>query len=307
MSYAPLNCYYYFSPLQVSKMYGYIDDIGITHPTFTITGPESLCAGQTATYTVTALAGVTTYTWQVPYSMTIISGQGTNSITVRAQYNNGGEITVTPDCGYYSSSFIVQNLSYIAITGPEIACTNQVLAYEAPYFANTAYTWSITNGAIVSGQGTNIVNVVLYHDPSNYSILDVSIPSPCDPTQTVTGNIYIQHYPDNCQTQSSEQTNNSNTDNTEKSLNAEKVDIRIPDSKSIHIHPNPARNFVTVTMPDNEMYNLVLINSIGQTVLRKSKVQYIINLDIHSYNDGIYIINLIGKSKTFSKILIIKK
>lgn len=306
MSWAPVNCLFYFSPLQTSKMYGYIDDIGITHPTFTITGPESLCAGQTATYTVTALAGVTTYTWQVPYSMTIISGQGTNSITVQGQNNNGGEITVTPNCGYYSASFIVQNLSFISITGPEIACTNQYLTYEAPYFANTTYTWSITNGAIVSGQGTNMVQVVLYQDPSNYSVLDVSIPSPCDPTQTVTGIIYIDHYPDNCQLRPSEQTNSSNTYDIEKSVNS-KVGSRIPDSKNIQIHPNPARTIVTVTMPDSEMYDLVLINSLGQTVLRKNKVQHQLNINVGIYNEGIYIINLISKSKYYNKKLIIKK
>lgn len=307
MGYAPLNCLYYFSPLQTSKMYGYIDDIGITHPTFTITGPQSLCSGQTATYSVTALTGATTYTWQVPYSMTILSGQGTNSILVQAISDHGGEITVTPNCGYTSARFVVQNLSYLTITGPEMACTNQILTYEAPYFANTTYTWSITNGDIVSGQGTNIVNVVLYQDPSNYSILDVSIPSPCDPTQTITGNIYIQHYPDNCQTQASGQTNNTNANNLEKSLNSEKVDSRILDSQYIQIRPNPARTTVTVTIPDGDTYDLILINSLGQNILRKNKIQHQVNLDVSAYNEGIYIVNLIGQSKNYSKKLIIKK
>ncbi len=140
--------------------------------------------GQTAVYSVTTIPGVTTYTWVVPYSMTIINGQGTNSITVQAQYDNGGQISVTPNCGYGIATFDVQNLAYLNIIGPEIACTNQYINYEAPYFANTTYTWTITDGNIVSGQGTNSVTVVLYQT-NTYSVLDVSIPSPCNPNQSM--------------------------------------------------------------------------------------------------------------------------
>lgn len=59
MSYAPSSCRNYFSPLQVGKMYGYINDIGISYPTLNISGPNYLCSGNTATYSVPYQSGVT--------------------------------------------------------------------------------------------------------------------------------------------------------------------------------------------------------------------------------------------------------
>jgi len=47
----------------------------------TITGPTSICEGQTVTYTIPTITYATTYLWTVPNG-TIISGQGTPSITV---------------------------------------------------------------------------------------------------------------------------------------------------------------------------------------------------------------------------------
>src|SRR5690606_14987681 len=55
MGYAYRTCRSYFSPMQVAKMYGYIDDIGISHPSFYITGPNYVCTGQSGTLSVPAL------------------------------------------------------------------------------------------------------------------------------------------------------------------------------------------------------------------------------------------------------------
>lgn len=60
-----------------------------------ISGPASVCIGQTnITYSVPAMYGATTYTWAVPSGSTIVSGQGTNSITVN--YGSiAGKVAVT--------------------------------------------------------------------------------------------------------------------------------------------------------------------------------------------------------------------
>lgn len=85
MSYSSTDCFSFFTPMQVAKMTYYKNTIGISYPAFTITGPDRLCAGETATYSVTSLPGVTEYDWQVPSSMYITSSPPYgNSISVYA-------------------------------------------------------------------------------------------------------------------------------------------------------------------------------------------------------------------------------
>jgi len=50
----------------------------------------------TATYSVNAVSGATTYAWAVPAGYTIISGQGTNSISVSIVRGSTGIVTVVP-------------------------------------------------------------------------------------------------------------------------------------------------------------------------------------------------------------------
>ncbi len=55
-----------------------------------ITGlATAVCIGSQQTYTIAALPGATSYTWTVPASYSIVSGQGTNSILVNVGTANG--------------------------------------------------------------------------------------------------------------------------------------------------------------------------------------------------------------------------
>lgn len=65
-----------------------------------ITGLSSLTANQQTTYSVAAVSGATSYAWSVPTGWTILSGQGTVSITVRAG-TQSGTVKVVPQnaCG----------------------------------------------------------------------------------------------------------------------------------------------------------------------------------------------------------------
>ncbi len=65
----------------------------------TVSGPLSVCAGSTQTYTYSG-TGWTTYTWTVPAGTTITTGQGTNTITILAG-STPGQICCTPSgaCG----------------------------------------------------------------------------------------------------------------------------------------------------------------------------------------------------------------
>jgi hypothetical protein len=54
-----------------------------------ITGVSSLCANQVSTYSIAPIVGVTSYTWTKPSGWTIVSGQGTTSIQVKAGTSTG--------------------------------------------------------------------------------------------------------------------------------------------------------------------------------------------------------------------------
>ena len=70
-----------------------------------ITGVGGACTGTTQTYSVGAVTGAATYTWSVPASWSIISGQGTTSITVSVGAT-AGNICVVPSnlCGAATGS-----------------------------------------------------------------------------------------------------------------------------------------------------------------------------------------------------------
>ncbi|MFL5753056.1 MAG: PKD domain-containing protein, partial [Bacteroidia bacterium] len=95
--------------------------------TSAISGPTPLCPNATGTtYSVTATAG-STYMWTVPAGAAIISGQGTNSVTVNWT-NTGGNVSVTETNGCGSAAPVVfpvvMNSAAVtsAITGPNPVC-----------------------------------------------------------------------------------------------------------------------------------------------------------------------------------------
>jgi hypothetical protein len=156
-----------------------LTDEGIPVPPLgTITGPFQQCipiGAGTATFSVPTVLGVTTYTWNVPAGMTITSGQGTNTITVSwtsTAVHDGilGMMTVTPGtaCGSGTPSGVMVDINYTvpvrppSISGPAKLCPGDAGIYSTGTVARArTYTWTVPTGmTIVSGQGTNIINVI---------------------------------------------------------------------------------------------------------------------------------------------------
>jgi len=68
-----------------------------------IQGTSYVCAQQTYTYSVAGITGATKYTWTVPSRAKILSGQGTQSITVKLS-RSGGNVTVVASNSCFSST-----------------------------------------------------------------------------------------------------------------------------------------------------------------------------------------------------------
>ena len=126
----------------------------------TVTGPATVCSGQTGrTYSVNSVTGATSYTWSVPSGFTITSGQGTSSIQVTPGSANGN-ISVTAGNGTCTSAS--PNLAVVVSTGlaqPVISpsgtvqyCTGDALQLTAaqPTLSCGPATTSVCNGSPVN-------------------------------------------------------------------------------------------------------------------------------------------------------------
>ncbi len=141
-----------------------------------ISGASKLCPGNSQTYSVVAVARATSYTWSVPTGVSIVSGQGTNSINVSVSVGyTGGVISVSASniCGQSAArtKAIAQNLPVTpgTISGrKDGVCNTNAVAYSISQVANaTSYTWTVNGGAITSGQGTTGINVNYITSTSN--------------------------------------------------------------------------------------------------------------------------------------------
>lgn len=127
----------------------------------TITGENGACIGATLTYSIAEVADATGYTWDVPETWALISGQNTNSITVTVG-EEAGEVTVfvTNTCGN-SQAAVKAVAPVLAPAAPVIAgdtevCENsQGLVYTISNpVAGATYTWALPQGWTFVGAGT---------------------------------------------------------------------------------------------------------------------------------------------------------
>ncbi len=139
-----------------------------------ITGLASVPQGSTGiNYTITPIAGATSYTWIVPLGATIVYGQGTTSIWVDYSCTVGsGNILVTANNACGSSGGSSLNITITAnvpatpggiTTSPSTSLPKgltNVIYYISPVTGAASYTWTVPGGAaITSGQGTTVIVV----------------------------------------------------------------------------------------------------------------------------------------------------
>ena len=135
-----------------------------------MTGPSIVCPGSTHTYEVPPASGATSHQWSASPGITILSGEGTTTVTVAFDNNfvGGGLNVVGSNCtGIGQSRYRAINRQPLPatpglITGPTVGvCGPQTSTYSIAAMSNvTGYEWQVpANATIVSGQGTTTVTV----------------------------------------------------------------------------------------------------------------------------------------------------
>ncbi|MBB6609733.1 DUF3494 domain-containing protein [Pontibacter sp. Tf4] len=163
-----------------------------------INGPSEVCKSQAGLiYSVVPVTGVSTYTWSVPTGWTIVSGQGTATITVTAGATNGNiTVTATNDCGTSTAQQFPVKVSTEApanpgaITGIATACAGQQnITYSIAAVAGaTSYEWSVPGWVIVSGQGTTTITV---NAGAGNTTITVVAKNACGNTSSTTKQIQV--------------------------------------------------------------------------------------------------------------------
>lgn len=136
-------------------------------PTAILGGSANACPNTTKTYSVASVPNATTYNWTAPSNASIVSGQGTTSVTVSFNANfTSGQIKVNAqNCSGTSNNrqMMVYGAptSATGFTGPETGvCGGTTKNYSVAANASaTSYTWTVPAGATFTGQGTNSISV----------------------------------------------------------------------------------------------------------------------------------------------------
>jgi len=135
-----------------------------------MSGPFALCPGQAnQVFSVPSVSGASSYQWSVPNNVTIISGQGTPSLTVDVGTNfNVGQlcVTATSNCGVVSAARC-KSLSSVSpptpgnIVGSLNGVCGQTISFNVPSINGVSgYTWSAPAGAtIASSNGNNSIDI----------------------------------------------------------------------------------------------------------------------------------------------------
>lgn len=139
----------------------------------TISGPASICptAMSNVVYSTPAVNGATSYNWLVTWPITIVSGQGTNTITV----NFGSGLTTSHisvgaigPCGSSLTKTIAVKKAVNPsmpglISGPVMLCGMTTATYSVAAVVNAvSYNWTVPAGiSIVAGAGTNVISVAI--------------------------------------------------------------------------------------------------------------------------------------------------
>ncbi len=232
-----------------------------------VTGTNTLCEALATnfTYNVPTVTGVSSYTWTVPTGATIVSGQGTSSITVN--YPAGaasGNVSVTAnDAGGCSSAASVRAITVNTLPTKPIVSWNGTQLTTASGLAT--YKWYLNN-VLISGATTNTYAATA----SGLYKVEVSNANTC-----------------------------INTSDEFNLVLTSLSDVIVEGSK-IQVFPNPANEklILKVTQQSVKKISMTIINADGKVMYADQIQNGLIEINTQQYASGFYLIRINGAKET---------
>ncbi|GIV55552.1 MAG: hypothetical protein KatS3mg040_0320 [Candidatus Kapaibacterium sp.] len=183
-----------------------------------ISGPASICSGQSGTYSTPLTTG-RTYSWSTtatPPGMTPFSQSGVNlnSVTINWVNTSSSPFVATVQVvesaggvctGTATYNVTVNPLPSTAITGPTSVCQGQTVTYShSPALTGHSFAWTVTNAQSWSGQGTGAITVTWGNTNGTVALTVTNNSTGCtanatnsplsvtvnpNPTPTISGNV----------------------------------------------------------------------------------------------------------------------
>lgn len=241
-----------------------------------ITGNVSPCSNSSQTYSITSVAGATSYTWTLPPGW---SGTATtNSISVTVG-NTAGSISVKANnnCGSSASQSLSVTPGPVpaqpgTISGSTLVTSGQTTNYSIIAIPNTTgYTWSLSGGGtITAGQNTNAISIT-WSTQGSYNLSVKAL--------------------NNC----------SNSDSTSVTITVSTTTAVVnPDNRFLlKVMPNPTSDvfYVSAKGVINKNITIEVMNTVGQNIY-STQVQARVNDFSHRINlgkaaSGIYRVKII--------------
>ena len=190
----------------VSAAYADTTVQSVTPPPMTLSGSATqACGGETFTVSLDDSSSFTDFDWEAS-GATILSGQGTPTVLVRAEnfnvlatvFVNGVHAATGCDTSPTLSYRVDVDPRYPAeITAPSSACPNSTLTASVPATWDAAYNWTITNGTITmetshtiefvpDGNGDVSVTATVYNLLATCASTDTAVISIDSPTAILT-------------------------------------------------------------------------------------------------------------------------
>ncbi|NOU48290.1 MAG: DUF3494 domain-containing protein [Bacteroidales bacterium] len=243
----------------------------------TISGSASVCVGTTGNvYSIPAIANATSYLWTVPTGATIVSGDGTNAITVDFSTTaSSGIIAVNGlnNCGNGPVSPVFEVVLNLIPATPVITQISDTLISNS----SLGNQWYLDGVAI---SGATAMQLVVSYTGSYYVVVTVNECS-SSPSNTIL-----------VQTVSVAENGVNNT---------------------FDVYPNPNNGLFTIKVAtvDPSKVNIEILNSLGELQWKQEKISvngtFTRTVDFTGAPAGVYMVVLNNKETSITrKILIVK-
>ena len=175
---------------------------GGTPPTAAVSGGGAVCAGQSTTLAVTLTgSGPWNLVWSDGVTQSGLASSPATRVVTPLSTTTYTILTVadTTCAGSATGSAVVTVIPApdATLTAPARACAGVVASASIPATTGALYSWTVTNGTIVSGQGSNVLSFIGSTDPVTVSVVATlgscsatasrTIPVSVPPSATVSG------------------------------------------------------------------------------------------------------------------------